>query len=245
MDDRQRIATLSTFRSMHARCTDKTHPGHKYYVSKGITVCERWSVFENFLDDMGHRPEGKTIDRIDGDKGYYKDNCRWATPTEQNRNLSSNKLSFDTAVEVAIRRLRGERCEDIAALYEIGKSMPRDIVKGRAWHDAVEMAKKIIEIGNEAMDKELQRLRCSASNSDKSTHEPTSDAWSPDESTVDMWMNGIGGGIWKDGKITLRPDELKSVIRGVASLATKRAALAQQGASQGQAGADDAKGGAV
>ena len=58
------------------------------------TVCERWRLFDNFLADMGERPAGKTLDRIDGSKGYSPDNCRWATPTEQCRNRS-NTLMHD------------------------------------------------------------------------------------------------------------------------------------------------------
>ena len=59
------------------------HPSNSYI---GVTVSDEWRSFENFLQDMGERPEGKTIDRIDSEKGYCKENCRWATPLEQSRN---------------------------------------------------------------------------------------------------------------------------------------------------------------
>ncbi len=77
---------------MSARCYLPTCTGYKYYGGKGITVCERWSSsFENFLADMGECPEGMSIDRIDGAKGYSPENCRWATYTQQNRNRTSNR----------------------------------------------------------------------------------------------------------------------------------------------------------
>ena len=61
-----------------------------------IGMQDSWNSFENFLLDMGERPEGMTLDRIDNTKGYYKENCRWATQAQQNRNRSTNViLTFD------------------------------------------------------------------------------------------------------------------------------------------------------
>lgn len=64
----------------------------KYYADRGIGVCDRWLKFENFLEDMGERPEGKTLDRIKNDLGYSKDNCRWSTSGEQLRNTRRTKM---------------------------------------------------------------------------------------------------------------------------------------------------------
>ncbi len=71
---------------MKARCLNKNADRYKYYGARGITMCRRWLKFENFYADMGSRPYGKSLDRINNNKGYSPANCRWATHTVQMRN---------------------------------------------------------------------------------------------------------------------------------------------------------------
>ena len=78
--------TYESWRGMKRRCRDVTRDNAQHYALKGVTYDTQWECFENFLADMGERPPGLTLDRIDGDGGYTKGNCRWATPTEQTRN---------------------------------------------------------------------------------------------------------------------------------------------------------------
>ena len=74
------------WRSMLARCTKPQATSFKDYGGRGITVCDRWMKFENFYEDMGDREKGLELDRIDNNRGYSKDNCRWTTSAENNRN---------------------------------------------------------------------------------------------------------------------------------------------------------------
>jgi len=81
---------------MKTRCTNNKVKSFKDYGGRGITICEKWLTFEGFLDDMGERPENTTIDRINNDLGYYKENCQWETNIKQANNKSTNlKLTIN------------------------------------------------------------------------------------------------------------------------------------------------------
>lgn len=79
-------ATYNSWRSMKARCYNPSDPSFKRYGARGIRVCRRWlHSFENFLADMGDRPDGKSLDRKNNNGNYSPRNCQWATPVQQNR----------------------------------------------------------------------------------------------------------------------------------------------------------------
>lgn len=84
----------AAWRNMRQRCTRPTHPQYADYGGRGITVCERWASFENFLQDMGEPAAGLSLDRIDNDKGYSPENCRWATASVQASNKRKQLVAY-------------------------------------------------------------------------------------------------------------------------------------------------------
>lgn len=109
-------ATYRTWLNMKNRCLNPFGESFKDYGGRGITVCEKWMRFEGFLEDMGNKPSGLTLERKDNNKGYYKDNCKWATMAEQTINQRTridNKLGHKNirlkkgAYQVRLQR-RGE-----------------------------------------------------------------------------------------------------------------------------------------
>lgn len=85
------IIEYRTWGSMRQRCYNPNHPKYEYYGGRGIIVCDRWNRFENFLEDMGERPDGMTLDRIDNNGNYEPTNCHWTTYSMQNYNRRAYK----------------------------------------------------------------------------------------------------------------------------------------------------------
>lgn len=120
------VPEYAAWRAMKQRCSN---PKHKYfyrYGGRGITVCREWvESFDAFYADMGAKPSSSSsLDRIDNDRGYSPDNCRWTTHTSQCRNRSTNKML----------EYKGEiRClQEWAEIYSIGKRTLRERIQ-RGW----------------------------------------------------------------------------------------------------------------
>ena len=116
---------LNAWRNIHSRC--RRHPS---YAGRGIRVCQRWSIFQNFLDDMGLRPSPMhSLDRINNDGDYEPSNCRWATKSEQRKNQRPMR-SFIPRTEaktlgIALRKARerlGESQKQFAARLGINQA---------------------------------------------------------------------------------------------------------------------------
>ena len=86
----KRTRTYQSWSHMIQRCTNPNYKYYYLYGGRGIIVCKRWMKFENFLEDMGEKPKGLSLDRKNNNKNYCKSNCRWATPKQQARNKRNN-----------------------------------------------------------------------------------------------------------------------------------------------------------
>ena len=123
--------TYKTWRSMKARCDYPTVNGYERYGGRGISYDIRWGIFQNFLDDMGERPEGKTLDRVDSDKHYYKENCRWVTPAEQQA-TRKDRPSKETVAAIKAQLVGGLLNQtEIAAQYGVTQATISRIKSGQ------------------------------------------------------------------------------------------------------------------
>lgn len=136
--------TYSSFNAMTQRCQNKNNKAYKDYGLRGISICTQWqNNFIQFLNDMGERPtKDHFIERIDNEKGYFPDNCYWATRTEQNRNTRKNiyitykgitKCISEWAVDLDIksatirRRIKKGWCSICVLTVEKGKTGIRTV----------------------------------------------------------------------------------------------------------------------
>ena len=97
------IRERSTYRNMMSRCNNPKATGYEHYGGRGIKVCDRWrESFKNFYEDMGDRPDGMSLDRVDVNGNYTKENCRWATWNEQARNTTVNNIITYDGIEMCL-----------------------------------------------------------------------------------------------------------------------------------------------
>ena len=142
--------TYRSWKTMKNRCTRETDTQWHDYGGRGIKVCDKWLKFSGFLEDMGIRPEGKTLDRIDNNGDYEPSNCRWADIKQQRRNRRDNRI-----VEY-----KGQRMPLVSACEMAG--LPYATVRTRldkyGWSESKAFSQPVRPI-NRAGSRSLQTLR--------------------------------------------------------------------------------------
>jgi|SRR6185436_19744472 len=121
---------------MLSRVHNPKNPSYKNYGGRGIDVDPRWLTFETFLADMGEKPAGLTLERVDNDKGYWPDNCVWATQAAQNKNRRRRKdvkLTYEIAEEIRALYLKGATYDYLANQFGVTPIHIRNIVARRTW----------------------------------------------------------------------------------------------------------------
>lgn len=127
-----RSATYEIYMGIIKRCENPNSHAYKWYGARGIKICARWrESFANFLSDMGERPPGMSIDRINNDGDYEPGNCRWATPKQQSQNSRRCKISDEKLAELMRRLSAGETQVSLAKQYGISWKHLSRIVCGQ------------------------------------------------------------------------------------------------------------------
>jgi hypothetical protein len=136
-----RNPTYRIWMSMKTRCLRSNHPSFKNYGGRGITITDEcWLQFDHFLADMGNRPDGASLDRIDNEKGYCKENCKWSSILEQSRNRrNSIKVEWRGETLVLTEVARKENVDYPMLRYRVLKGMDLELAveflksKGKAF----------------------------------------------------------------------------------------------------------------
>ena len=132
---KKKTPEYTAWNNMRSRCNNPNDPGYINYGGRGISVCARWDSFANFLFDMGRRPTGHSIDRIDNDRPYEPGNCRWADRTTQNQNKRGARLSPEKADEIRLRVASGETQYSLAKEFGVGFGTVHAVVHFQTWRN--------------------------------------------------------------------------------------------------------------
>jgi hypothetical protein len=122
--------------NMRRRCLHKNGMDYPNYAGRGIFICDRWlDSFDNFLRDMGLRPNPKyTLERIDNNGNYEPDNCIWATRTKQGRNTRRISLSLEKADEIRrLYRQGGINQTKLADIFKVNQTTISDVIRNTVW----------------------------------------------------------------------------------------------------------------
>lgn len=134
--------TYKSWESMRARCNNPNNTRYQDYGGRGIQCCPEWKDFEQFQADMGNRPAGTSLDRKDNNGNYTKDNCRWATKEQQQRNTRRSVLTKEFVdciyyAQDTSNLSDRELARQLGAIFGIKADAIREVLKGRCWKRGV------------------------------------------------------------------------------------------------------------
>jgi hypothetical protein len=122
-----------SWKHMISRCFNKNNDAYKDYGERGITVCDRWLVFENFYDDMGEMPHRFSIERIDVNGNYEPSNCKWILKNRQATNKRTTVLSENDVREIRNLRKENLTMKDIGLRFGASAQLVYQVLSGKAW----------------------------------------------------------------------------------------------------------------
>lgn len=126
--------TYKSWCEMKSRCLNPDNRNYPGWGGRGITVCQRWQdSFQNFLDDMGEKPPGTTLERLDNDGPYEPKNCVWADRTVQSRNRRYTKLTMELAESIRSDREAGMTLVALSERYGISVSHVHRVTRLESW----------------------------------------------------------------------------------------------------------------
>jgi hypothetical protein len=123
--------TYSSWLNMRSRCENPRHHKYPQYGGRGVTVSKRWMKFDAFLADMGERPPGMTLDRINNDGHYEPGNCRWATASEQQHNRRHRTITIGGETKISRQWAADLGISQAAMNYRIRKRMPAKLMTAK------------------------------------------------------------------------------------------------------------------
>ena len=131
--------TYRSWISMRSRCNNPNTPNWHNYGERGVTYDPRWNSFAVFIEEMGERPEGTSLDKDSkGGKGcllYCKENCCWASQSTQSRNRRNTRLTEEDVLEIRKLYSEGKRIYELRDMYGVSKGCIVGVVKRHTWKD--------------------------------------------------------------------------------------------------------------